>query len=587
MAGIIGIINKKKFNSIPDSKSDGHINEKISFHDIYLERKTLPKFLNDKVFFETDQHVFLIEGIIFNISDLKIKYKQNDWHETLIVMVKLDNRTFFNEFRGSFSGFYYDKIEKQALIFADHIGVKPLYYYEHSGEVLFASSINKMLEILLKNNFEYKMDLKGAYSLLTHGYMIEDLTPFEGLKRLKPGCYISIKNNEFIVKRYHRFTNEPDYKLNDDEIIDKLDMLFRQAVLRQTEKNKEYGFRDITQLSAGLDSRMTTWVASELGHDVLSITYSQSNFLDEIIPKKISTKLKINWLFKTLDNGLSLMYLDEIVKRNSGVVLYGGPAQVWDSFNLLDKNSLGVIHTGIHGNTVAGQFYQKLIVGRKHSIGDGAYSKFLVEKLNIVLSDYEMEDYNNREIFTIYNRGFNGANMGTPLTLQEFAESYSPYYDVDFAQFILTIPLEKRWNYYIYDKWVIKKYPDAAKYPHNERMMSWNKEKNYHLFGKDFTISQLFNHALKMGQLKVGLKKKSIETPFHMNPFDYWYATNSELKKYMDNYFGEYAYKVDDEMLRKDVIELYQKGNVVEKTQVLTLLAILKNYYFSNDWLNN
>ena len=34
--------------------------------------------------------------------------------------------------------------------------------------------------------------------------------------------------------------------------------------------------------------------------------------------------------------------------------------------------------------------------------------------------------------------------------------------------FCLTIPLELRFGHYIYDKWVVTKYPDAAKYPHNE-----------------------------------------------------------------------------------------------------------------------
>ena len=588
MNGIRGIINKRQETQVSHcNKRENFLYDVKEFNGVYVERNTKNKFLNDKVFFETDNYIFLIEGVVFNIKDLKQTYHQTNWEDTLVSMYKQKGETFFNEFRGSFNGFFYSKSEKVAIVFTDHIGDKPIYYCENEGEFIFASEINAILMLLKKNDITYTLDEKGAYSLLTHGYMIEDLTPFNEIKRLKAGCYLKIQDHSFSVSRYHLLTNIPDESMTDQEIVDKIDHLFKQAMYRQTSKNKEYGYIDIAPLSAGLDSRMTTYALAEQSKKILSVTYSQSNYLDETVPKLISAELKTHFLFKTLDNGLSLFCLDEMVQRNAGVILYGGPAQVWDTFHLLDHSNTGVLHTGMLGDVVVGTFYKSLEKDKEFSIEDGVYSKLLIDRFKNVLEDYVIEEYENQEIFNFYNRGFNGANMGSPLVFQEFSESYSPFYDIDFLEFCLTIPMEKRWGNYIYDKWVIDKYPDASIYPHNGRKIGKNKNKNFKLFGKDVTISDLLPRTLNYLSRKIGVRKNKMETKNHMNPFDYWYNSNDELKEYMDNYFVNTINYVEDKILKKDIENMFVNGTVMEKTQVLTFLSLLKNYFYDTDWRKN
>jgi len=357
MIGISGIIRKSNFIKIPvlDKETDIQY-EKIEYHNIFLIRRTLKKFLDDKVFLETSKYIIAIEGVIFNKTDLMSQYTQDNWGSCIINMYENKGETFFKEFRGSFSGFLYNKIDDISLIFTDHIGEKPIYFYEDNTEIIFSSTLKYILQLFITNDIGYDLDIQGAYSLLTHGYMLEDLTPFKGVKRLKAGNYIKVSKNKIEINRFHLFSNKPNYKLKDDEIIDKLDLLFKQAIKRQWLKNEEYGFTNYAPLSAGLDSRITTWALSEIGKNIVNVTYSQSNYLDEIIPKKISTELKTHFLFKTLDNGLSLMYLDEIVRKNCGIILYGGPAQVWDTFRLLNQKEIGVIHTGMLGN-ILGSIY--------------------------------------------------------------------------------------------------------------------------------------------------------------------------------------------------------------------------------------
>ena len=197
--------------------------------------------------------------------------------------------------------------------------------------------------------------------------------------------------------------------------------------------------------------------------NLLTFTYSESNYYDENIPKKIADDFKLHWIFKNLDNGLNLFYLDEVTKLNEGNCLYAGGAQVLDTFQILNLEKKGIIHTGMIGDVVVGTFYEQKEEKINYDIKSGAYSNTLISKLKEKLKTFPIENYRNEEIFKFYTRGFLGANMGSPCIFISELESFSPFYNLDFLEYCLTIPLEKRWNYYIYDKWVITKYPKATK----------------------------------------------------------------------------------------------------------------------------
>ncbi len=63
----------------------------------------------------------------------------------------------------------------------------------------------------------------------------------------------------------------------------------------------------------------------------------------------------------------------------------------------------------------------------------------------------------------------------------------------------------------------------------------------------------------------------------NMNPEQLWYDKNTSVQQTLDAYFEENIAQVHSEReLYNDLIQLYQTGNIIEKTQVLTLLAAYK-----------
>ncbi|WP_278599635.1 hypothetical protein, partial [Clostridium tertium] len=63
----------------------------------------------------------------------------------------------------------------------------------------------------------------------------------------------------------------------------------------------------------------------------------------------------------------------------------------------------------------------------------------------------------------------------------------------------------------------------------------------------------------------------------NMNPFNKWYNENNELRSFINEYLSENIYLLEGyPELKKDCEILIKEGNVIEKTQVMTLLNFIK-----------
>lgn len=537
-----------------------------------LKVKFNSKFYKDTCRFEDENYLLLLDGVVLNKSDL-LNEKLESWETTLIALYEQKGVDFYKVLRGSFSGFLYDKTQEIWIIFQDHIGSKTIYYSEVvTGVYMFSNQITELYKQRKILGLKEELDINAAYMLLSYGYMLEDYTLSKAIKRIQPGTYVKIEKTVRSHHIYYRINNESNVNLSEEQAIEQIDVLFRKAIKRQFDKDLEYGYKHFVALSGGLDSRMTSWVANKMGYkNQLNFTFSQSSYLDETLPKAISQDLKHEWLFKALDNGIFLYNPDEITKITGGNVLYHGLAHGLSLYKYVNFNKLGLSHSGQLGDVVFGSFNKTLEHQVDYKPYTGAYSSKLLARVNF--DDGLVHKYDNAELFSMYQRGFNGANQGL-LPIQQFTETVSPFYDVDVLDFAMSIPLKYRSKQRIYKKWILKKYPEAANY-------IWEKtgEKisapSIYIKNKEVTIHKLMTKLL----LKSGLKKAGYNSKNNMNPIEYWMANNKELKLYLDNFFSNYIDLVEDVQLKSDCVSHYKYGNGIEKLQVISLLSALKLFF--------
>lgn len=126
----------------------------------------LNKFESDKLFFETEHNIFLLDGVIFNKKALMNMYHKN-WKHTFIDLYRSNGLNFIDILRGSFSGIIYDKKAHSIEGFTNHSGEHPIYYCENGGELTVFSNIMLLKEAGWKYNI--KPDIDSCIELLSVG----------------------------------------------------------------------------------------------------------------------------------------------------------------------------------------------------------------------------------------------------------------------------------------------------------------------------------------------------------------------------------------------------------------------------------
>ena len=145
---------------------------------------------------------------------------------------------------------------ERVFLARDRVGVKPLFYAEHEGGLLFASEIKTILKY---PGFRAAIDVTGAAELLLLG---PGRTPgcgvFRGVRELEPGCFGYWEKGRLTLRRYWRLT-DGEHRENFAETCGHVRWLVEDAVRRQLVSDVPIG----CFLSGGLDSSLICAIAAE------------------------------------------------------------------------------------------------------------------------------------------------------------------------------------------------------------------------------------------------------------------------------------------------------------------------------------
>ena len=527
MHGFFGSYNQKvnwDLSSFPAS----FVVRKHDEEKLHLTQVSLPKFLSDKYFAEADDCFIATEGVLFE-ADNPVE---------AIARYRKGETVFWDSWRGSFAGVLYDKKTDTLLLFNDQTGSKMLFYTQTENGFCFASD----LLVLARTLGAKTPDKTFIQAILEQGYSSGNRTFVNGIQRLTAGQYIRVSGKNVEITDYHRFSNTP-YAYNESEMIAETDRLFRQAVERVIRKNEQAHLRHFFPLSGGLDSRMSQWIARQIAtQPIVNYTYSQSGHYDHLLPKEISQTLGNKWQFMPLDGGNYITNVDEVCRCTEWLVNYMAPVEIAHFTQQQAWEQIGVVLTGINGD-------------------------------NILATETD----NSHEMARIYDLGFNGNSLGSPLVLQHVTESYSPFCDVDLLDYVLHIPTDKRRNYYFYDRWILTCYPEAAQWHHKHEQIG-KRHKMVTLAGRNIRLTEvpkrLAMYALKRLHIYDAYRAQGDS----MNPYDDWAKANPKLAETLNNYFEAHKHLLTDQTLAAVCEHQMRIGSIMEKGKILTILSALKAF---------
>lgn len=180
----------------------------------------------------------------------------------------------FSHFRGMFAIAIWVQSERRLILARDRMGIKPLYYAEHNGELLFGSELKC---IFAHPDVPRNLCMAGLNCYLSLNYVPAPYTLVEGIHKLLPGHVMEWRNGIASEQSYVRKEAAFPASRSIAEATEELDDLLQKSVREQLMSDVPVGI----WLSGGLDSSTILRYAAEAGTAELrtfSITFKGRSF---------------------------------------------------------------------------------------------------------------------------------------------------------------------------------------------------------------------------------------------------------------------------------------------------------------------
>ena len=239
-----------------------------------------------------DKNIVIVHnGEVYNYLEIRkelekksYRFKSNTDTEVILRSYEEWGKDCLLKFNGMFAFCIWDKRNKELFLARDRYGIKPLYYYFQNNKFIFASEIKAILQ---NPEVKAKVDKFALLEYFTFQNIFSERTLFENMKLLPPGNYIKLKAetpSNFRQERWWDYDfREPELALSEEEYIEELNRLFKQAVKRQLIADVPIG----SYLSGGIDSAAITSLAVKnipylptftVGFDLSSASGSELSF---------------------------------------------------------------------------------------------------------------------------------------------------------------------------------------------------------------------------------------------------------------------------------------------------------------------
>lgn len=133
----------------------------------------------------------------------------------------------FSRLRGMFAFALRDRNTDELLLVRDRLGIKPLYYAESGGNLIFGSE----LKVLFAHPaIERRLDPEGLTYYLSLNYVPQPYTLVAGINKMRPGCFLRWRGGQLTQEPYWTLKLWPQSKLSFTEAKEELDRLLRASI---------------------------------------------------------------------------------------------------------------------------------------------------------------------------------------------------------------------------------------------------------------------------------------------------------------------------------------------------------------------
>jgi len=197
----------------------------------------------------------VFNGEIYNYPELRIKlhhrghrfYTDHSDTEVLVHLYEEHGLDFPAHLNGMFAIALWDTRRERFLLIRDRMGVKPLFYAEIKGKLLFASEIKSILQ---HPDYQKEMDFDAIYHYFTFKNIPSPQTAFRNIKVLLPGQMLIHEHGACSIKSWWKVRFDEQEGRNEYEVHSRILELLDDATRIRMRSDVPFG----AYLSGGVDS---------------------------------------------------------------------------------------------------------------------------------------------------------------------------------------------------------------------------------------------------------------------------------------------------------------------------------------------
>ncbi len=400
-----------------------------------------------------------VEGAVYNLAEMAHHYQQQFYDLNHALIWGYQNQVLAEMLAGLdgiFCAVLYDRHNKKLVLMSDRNGMRGLFFYHKNRCFAWASEIKSFLSM---DFFEKKLDTQALSCFMDLGYLVGDISYFDGVSLLPPATLLTYDIDADKLHSYH-YWSWADIKqrnLSFDDAVDALGEIVERSIGRRVDLTESLVF----PISGGLDSRMLLAATHRAHPDYQGRCYTfgtkacadivLAQQVTEIVewPHVIHELTPDNWFEKRiptiwLTDGLLDMqhmhgceFVDDITKQGRFVINgYCGDAILGSSFLHTETTNMRI------NNYMAEKYY-------------GQYT---------YLAKIESSFYDTPHVEPnlLMNRVRRFTNMGT-LASSAWLEHKKPFLDNELIEFIFSINDEYRLGNRLYSTFLLKQFPDFYK----------------------------------------------------------------------------------------------------------------------------
>ncbi|MBK8955146.1 MAG: asparagine synthase (glutamine-hydrolyzing) [Saprospiraceae bacterium] len=240
----------------------------------------------------------ILNGEIYNYKKLRMDLMAKGHQLTTIsdseVIVHLyeeHGSSMFEFLDGMFAICIIDLKKNSCLLARDRFGEKPLYYYHHGQEFVFASEMQALLQY---KNLPRYLHTEQLTSLLRFGYQMHPATLIRNVYTLNPGEYLLFHDGSLQITPYYKWGYDSVNKDWDEKsAVDEVRKLLNSAVEKQMVSDVPLG----AFLSGGIDSSTISAILQKNSNgpiNTFNVKFEEKEYDESLIARKVAGHIGSN-----------------------------------------------------------------------------------------------------------------------------------------------------------------------------------------------------------------------------------------------------------------------------------------------------